>query len=581
MEHVVPNATFATPIITADWYTKHPGLQAGVTVSYMVGILGNLLALFILHRTRSSSNQKHRFMLRCLATNDCMALTGMLIQMYVALYWPSIVDSIWACRFRVLWRFFGLGSGCVAIIMAVERWLALTKPFFYQKKPVHFQLGVPTGTESVRYSKVLGCAIIRPCPVITSAKSIKRINNNKNVVIVHVCCCSYTCHVTTTPATKSAGSRVVGHGSGAGQRHKPRRVGQPPPAAERDCDPMEQVEPNATFATPVMTAGRYTVHPGLQAGVTVSYTVGIFGNLLALFILHRTRASSNQKHGFMLRCLATNDCIALTGMLIQMYVALYWPSIVGSIWACRFRVLWRFFGLGSGCVAIIMAVERWLALTKPFFYQKHISLRLLKRIMIMLWLGVLCLVCAPFFGFGLYWDSDKSQCIRYRNAKKPLDVLYAYLYFSYGVFLCIAIVYTNTAVMKALCMKDNPHSVLMRRASRGNLTNAATREERAFGWLMFLLCVAFLICWVPQMICIPLARFVDESKIKPVSIAADLLIAMHFALDPYLYVLQHWTLVKSICLGPETRKTANGGSTSVSRSSSMRTTCEVLLEQPL
>lgn len=134
---------------------------------------------------------------------------------------------------------------------------------------------------------------------------------------------------------------------------------------------MELVVPNATVAAPApVVTGRYTVNPGLQAGVTVSYTVGIFGNLLALFILHRTRSSSNQKHGFMLRCLATNDCIALTGMLVQMYVSLYWPSTKDSIWACRFRVLWRFFGLGSGCVAIIMAVERWLALTKPFFYQK-------------------------------------------------------------------------------------------------------------------------------------------------------------------------------------------------------------------
>lgn len=77
--------------------------------------------------------------------------------------------------------------------------------------------------------------------------------------------------------------------------------------------------------------------------------------------------------------------------------------------------------------------------------------------------------------------------------------------FTIGVFLCIAIVYTNLAVMKALCMKDSPHNkhnVLMRRISRGSsLTcNAATREERAFGWLMFLLCVAFVTCWVPQMV---------------------------------------------------------------------------------
>ncbi|KAE9523391.1 hypothetical protein AGLY_015943 [Aphis glycines] len=229
--------------------------------------------------------------------------------------------------------------------------------------------------------------------------------------------------------------------------------------------------------------------------------------------------------------------------------------------------------------------------------------------MVILWLGVLCLVCAPYFGFGLYWDEKTSTCVRYRTAKKPLDVLYAYLYFGHGVFLCFAIVYTNLAVMKALCMKDSPHNkhnVLMRRISRGSsLTcNTTTKEERSFGWLMFLLCVAFVTCWVPQMgatsypahplatpmiinkkfmrISIPLSRFIDdEIRIRPFTIAADMLLAMHFALDPYLYVLQHWTLVKSICLKSKNKKNANGGSTSVSRSSSMRTTYEVFSQQPL
>lgn len=152
------------------------------------------------------------------------------------------------------------------------------------------------------------------------------------------------------------GRPSVGHG---------RRVIRP---AERVRAVMETAVSNVTAPSPPPC--RYAPGLGVQAGVTISYTVGIFGNLLALLILHRTRSSSNQKHGFMLRCLATNDCIALTGMLVQMYVSLFWPDTTKSVWSCRFRVLWRFFGLGSGCVAIIMAVERWLALTKPFFYQK-------------------------------------------------------------------------------------------------------------------------------------------------------------------------------------------------------------------
>lgn len=75
----------------------------------------------------------------------------------------------------------------------------------------------------------------------------------------------------------------------------------------------------------------------------------------------------------MLRCLATNDLVALLGMLVQMYVTIYVNDVQSSQIVCSFRVIWRLFGLFSGCVAIVMAAERWLALTRPFVYQKVIK----------------------------------------------------------------------------------------------------------------------------------------------------------------------------------------------------------------
>lgn len=57
--------------------------------------------------------------------------------------------------------------------------------------------------------------------------------------------------------------------------------------------------------------------------------------------------------------------VGLLGMLVQM---LTYPN--RSHLSCVFRVVWRGFGVSSGCVALVMAVERWLALTHPFLYQK-------------------------------------------------------------------------------------------------------------------------------------------------------------------------------------------------------------------
>ncbi|XKL61801.1 hypothetical protein PGB90_001634 [Kerria lacca] len=104
-----------------------------ITTLYLLGISGNLLALIFLCKKKTRpKNQRHRLMLKYLAGNDLTALLGMLILMCIQLH-LKLSQNIWHCRFRVFWRVFGVGSGCVTVVMAVERWLALTKPFFYQK----------------------------------------------------------------------------------------------------------------------------------------------------------------------------------------------------------------------------------------------------------------------------------------------------------------------------------------------------------------------------------------------------------------------------------------------------------------
>lgn len=110
-------------------------LQIVFTVMYVIGALGNLAALTILYRgEKQTRNKKIVLMLRCLASNDLVALLGMLILMNLQVYLPiERVCSLEFCIARVIWRQFGLSSGCVAVVMAVERWFALTHPFLYQK----------------------------------------------------------------------------------------------------------------------------------------------------------------------------------------------------------------------------------------------------------------------------------------------------------------------------------------------------------------------------------------------------------------------------------------------------------------
>ncbi|KAG5308407.1 PE2R4 protein, partial [Acromyrmex insinuator] len=342
-----------------------------------------------------------------------------------------------------------------------------------------------------------------------------------------------------------------------------------------DNDTLSTFAFNKTTMTDVVTSVTRRKHVSFvpQLVLTLVYTTGVIGNVSALVILFHRDKRRNRKHLLMLRCLATNDLVALLGMLVQMYVTIYAGDVTSTRIFCSLRVVWRLFGLFSGCVAIVMAAERWLALTRPFVYQKQVTYPVIVRCMLALWLIALTITSLPVMGFGLYYK-DK-QCVRYREATEPSDIAYAYVWFIFGTLLCLSIVWCNLAVSRALS-KLSHRTVALGRISRASsrakplLTIAGvhtphrletvTTEERAFARLMAVLSISFVICWMPYMISIPLAQFamhlpktaVTVKCIRIFHIIADILLCIHFTLDPYIYVLlrmprPRFRLLKPLC----------------------------------
>ncbi|XP_012530991.1 prostaglandin E2 receptor EP2 subtype isoform X2 [Monomorium pharaonis] len=322
---------------------------------------------------------------------------------------------------------------------------------------------------------------------------------------------------------------------------------------------------NNTTVTNIVTSVARKKHVNFvsQIVLTVVYMTGVIGNVSALVILFHRDKRRNRKHLLMLRCLATNDLVALLGMLVQMYVTIYAGDVTSTRIFCSLRVVWRLFGLFSGCVAIVMAVERWLALTRPFVYQK-VTYPVIVRCMLALWLVALVLTSFPVMGFGLYYKH--KQCMRYREATEPSDIAYAYVWFLFGTLLCLSIVWCNLAVSRALS-KLSRRAIALRRISKASSRAkpllaiagppnpsemVATTEERAFARLMAVLSISFVICWMPHMISIPLAQYamrpqttgIERKCIRIFQIIADILLCVHFTLDPYIYVLLRMPRIK-------------------------------------
>ncbi|XP_055911347.1 prostaglandin D2 receptor [Eupeodes corollae] len=293
--------------------------------------------------------------------------------------------------------------------------------------------------------------------------------------------------------------------------------------------------------------------------VFLFFILGVMGNFLALVILARKRTSKNSKYTLMLRCLATNNLIGLMGMLTQLILKLYLPDqILADLVRvrCIGLVVWRFFGLSSGCIAAVMALERWMALAKPFIYHKHITYHVVRKTIHVLIAVATVITFLPFVGFGVYFNEKTRQCQRYREAETLWDKSYAVLFMAFGSLLCVVIVACNLFVTRVLCFigrsKTHCHTRNYKTVNQekdadvssalyhsNNVANATTSpDEIKFAKLMTFLSISFVICWMPQMVSIVFAL-----KANPLPKdhwffgLADILMALHFTSDPYVYVL--------------------------------------------
>ncbi|CAG9567712.1 unnamed protein product [Danaus chrysippus] len=296
------------------------------------------------------------------------------------------------------------------------------------------------------------------------------------------------------------------------------------------------------------------IRPGRVFSIVVKvvYAIGIFGNAAAIVALRRgERRVRNRKHLLLLTSLAANDLVALMGMMGAMLVSEWWPGANTTRWYCGARVVLRVFGVGSVCIAVTMALERYLALTRPFLYQKQVTYYVIRMTLLVSWFWAAALTCAPVLGVGLYYDQTHRCCPRYRMATSGVDFAYAVFYVMFGTLLCAVLVYCNLAVIRALYAITAPRGggpPAVRRVSKSSCRqrstqphhNAATAEEVAFSRLMATLSVLFMICWLPQMVTSALYLSLGPSarpRLRLLSSLSDLLMLLNYVLDPVLYVL--------------------------------------------
>ncbi|XP_026526791.1 prostaglandin D2 receptor [Notechis scutatus] len=338
-----------------------------------------------------------------------------------------------------------------------------------------------------------------------------------------------------------------------------------------------------------MASGSYRCNRTLrlEAGQSVLpgsllFAAGLLGNVLALGLLwqHHLKAKLQRGQGrprasafyLLVSTLAATDLLGKC-LLSPIVLAAYaqnrslidlWPPAATSEVSlpgeeairspgrlCQlFAFLMAFFGLASTMLLLAMALECWLSLGQPYFYEHHTSRR---------WGGlltgaatVLCaLFCAlPLLGFG----SNVQYCpgtwcfVRMAGDGRLYSVLYATLL---GL-LVLAVGLCNLGSMRSLyrmARRQPPrrtHPIDPQGATAPSRTPSSGRtEELGQLVLLALMTALFTVCSLPLIIRAYIGAFApDENE------AADLTALRFFSVnsivDPWVFIIFRTSIFRSL-----------------------------------
>ncbi|XP_067411228.1 prostaglandin D2 receptor [Emydura macquarii macquarii] len=284
------------------------------------------------------------------------------------------------------------------------------------------------------------------------------------------------------------------------------------------------------------------------------FAAGLLGNLLALFLLarqrlQRRRGARASAFYLLVSGLAVTDLLGKCLLSPTVLMAYARNQSLSGLWPngleepggqeqpgrlCQlFAFLMAFFGLAPSLLLLAMALECWLSLGHPYFYQRHVRRR---RGAATLLLGLAAALCAFFcalpllglFGAALQYCPGSWCFIRMAGGQDCYAVLYASLLGA----LVLAIGLCNLASMRSLYrMACRPH----RRAGRQGPA-AARMEELDHLVLLALMTVLFTVCSLPLIIRAYMGAFAagfDEKE----DLRALRFLSVNSIVDPWVFII--------------------------------------------
>jgi prostaglandin E receptor 4 len=233
----------------------------------------------------------------------------------------------------------------------------------------------------------------------------------------------------------------------------------------------------------------------------VGLALGIFGNVLALFVIVKT--SKLHKWKVFYKMITTLAVIDLTGILttspivLSVYInKLQW---VGGQPMCDFiSFMLIFSGLTTCLIISVMAIDRYIAISHPIKYRILPKEKMVKFVIAGLLLFSAFVSFLPLFGLGHnVIHHPGTWCFpNFRDS----SIGHAIFSCFYSCFILFLVLMTAMLNIIAIVILEKGRKSEVRRDS--NTSNSSTRRHVDIYIMVLLIaiCVVFAVCWSPFMV---------------------------------------------------------------------------------
>ncbi|XP_071809152.1 G-protein coupled receptor 52-like isoform X2 [Asterias amurensis] len=234
--------------------------------------------------------------------------------------------------------------------------------------------------------------------------------------------------------------------------------------------------------------------------------IALAGNTLSVFVSHRILTYRESIPDMITGTLAAFDLLNIVSVHTPTIISMATKQWTGGTYVCSYQYFMAWSCLKTSFfIILLLTIDRYIALTKPFYYRGKVTIRKMK-------IAIFALV---LFSFGstsvtIIWFSDEIALLPNwylcMNSWGTASQYYSYILAFYGLTFILGVVVFNVCNIGIVysLMRHNKKTQKMRLRV---LSEAQDRRERRVAKIIESLSVVFMLFWMPYLVFIVLNQY--------------------------------------------------------------------------